>query len=191
MLNRLFRRSEKPQPPEDDGAFDTSALVAERPRGAEPQAPVAAGLVPPPQPAQLSDAPTTESMKKKPPADDNKGATTPVAPPDSANGDPLLHLALKPKIVDAICTVFDPEIPVNIYELGLIYGVEIDAENVVHVDMTLTSPACPSAQQLPAEVAYKIKAIEGVKDVNVNIVWEPPWSMDKMSEAARMHLGMF
>jgi FeS assembly SUF system protein len=98
---------------------------------------------------------------------------------------------LKPAIVDAISTVFDPEIPVNIYELGLIYEILSDAESRVLVRMTLTSPACPSAQQLPSEVRYKIKALEGVSDCTVDIVWEPPWTKDMMSEAARLSLGMF
>jgi FeS assembly SUF system protein len=99
--------------------------------------------------------------------------------------------ALSPAIVDAISTVFDPEIPVNIYELGLIYKIEADAEGRVRVDMTLTSPACPSAQQLPSEVRFKVKAIEGVKDCAVEVVWEPPWTKDMMSETAKLTLGMF
>ncbi len=87
--------------------------------------------------------------------------------------------------------MFDPEIPVNIYELGLIYKIEADAESRVHVDMTLTSPACPSAQQLPSEVRYKVKAVEGVSDCTVEVVWEPPWTKDMMSETAKLTLGMF
>ena len=96
---------------------------------------------------------------------------------------------LKPSIVEAISTVFDPEIPVNIYELGLIYEILADAESRVLVRMTLTSPACPSAQQLPSEVRYKVKALEGVSDCTVDIVWEPPWTKDMMSEAARIVAG--
>ena len=99
--------------------------------------------------------------------------------------------ALQPAIVAAISTVFDPEIPVNIYELGLIYDIAADAESRVHVRMTLTSPACPSAQQLPSEVRYKVKAVEGVSDCQVEIVWEPPWTKDMMSETAKLSLGMF
>ena len=99
--------------------------------------------------------------------------------------------ALREPIVEAISTVFDPEIPVNIYELGLIYKIEADAESRVHVDMTLTSPACPSAQQLPSEVRYKVKAVEGVSDCTVEVVWEPPWTKDMMSETAKLTLCMF
>jgi FeS assembly SUF system protein len=99
--------------------------------------------------------------------------------------------ALSPAVVEAISTVFDPEIPVNIYELGLIYTIEADAESRVHVNMTLTSPACPSAQQLPSEVRYKVKAVEGVSDCSVEVVWEPPWTKEMMSETAKLSLGMF
>jgi FeS assembly SUF system protein len=104
--------------------------------------------------------------------------------------DALKTLELKPLVIDAITTVFDPEIPVNIYELGLIYDVIIDAQAVVHISMTLTSPACPSAQQLPAEVASKVRAVPGVTDARVDIVWEPPWTMEQMSDAARLQLGL-
>jgi FeS assembly SUF system protein len=99
-------------------------------------------------------------------------------------------LALKPAVVDAISAVFDPEIPVNVYELGLIYDIVIDAEAVVHVVMTLTSPMCPSAQQLPADVQARVRAVPGVQDVEVAIVWEPPWSTELMSDVARLQLGL-
>ena len=98
---------------------------------------------------------------------------------------------LQPQIVEVIKTVFDPEIPVDIYELGLIYEIKADAEGKVLVEMTLTSPACPSAQQIPSEVRYKVKSIPGVKEAWVDIVWEPPWDKDRMSEAAKLSLGLF
>jgi FeS assembly SUF system protein len=104
--------------------------------------------------------------------------------------DPIKTLELKPLVVDAITTVYDPEIPVNIYELGLIYDIVIDAQGVVHIAMTLTSPACPSAQQIPVEIANKVRAIPGVAEADVEVVWEPAWSMDKMSDAARLQLGI-
>jgi FeS assembly SUF system protein len=110
--------------------------------------------------------------------------------PEPAVADPVKTLELKPLVVDAICAVYDPEIPVNIYELGLVYDIVIDALGIVHIKMTLTSPACPSAQQLPVEVATRIKTIPGVSDAEVQVVWEPPWSMDKMSDAARLQLGL-
>ena len=99
--------------------------------------------------------------------------------------------ALEEKIVEALKTVYDPEIPVNIYELGLIYDIVVDAERRALVRMTLTSPACPSAQQLPSEVRFKVKAIPGIADAAVEIVWEPPWDKDRMSEAAKLQLGFF
>jgi FeS assembly SUF system protein len=121
-----------------------------------------------------------------------------LVPPPAANAgsqigpkDEARTAELTPSVVEAISTVFDPEIPVNIYELGLIYKIEADAQSRVRVEMTLTSPACPSAQQLPSEVRYKVKALEGVSDAFVEIVWEPTWTKDLMSEDAKMSLGMF
>jgi FeS assembly SUF system protein len=98
---------------------------------------------------------------------------------------------LKPAIIKAISTVFDPEIPVNIYELGLIYDVIVDASGVAGVTMTLTAPGCPVAHTLPVEVANKVKAVEGVADAKVDIVWEPAWTKDRMSDAAKLQLGMW
>lgn len=98
--------------------------------------------------------------------------------------------ALKDKVVEAIKTCFDPEIPVNIYELGLIYDVSVSPETEVSVKMTLTSPACPSAMSLPGEVEDKIRVMAKPKDVKVEVVWDPPWNPDMMSEAARLQLGM-
>ncbi|MBA3640542.1 MAG: SUF system Fe-S cluster assembly protein [Acidobacteriota bacterium] len=98
---------------------------------------------------------------------------------------------LKPAIIKAISTVFDPEIPVNIYELGLIYDVIVDAQGVAGVRMTLTAPGCPVAQSLPVEVANKVKSVEGVTDAKVEIVWEPAWTKDRMSDAAKLQLGMW
>ena len=105
--------------------------------------------------------------------------------------DPEKTEALKPKIVDAIRTVYDPEIPVNIWELGLIYEVFVDANNVAAVQMTLTAPGCPAAQSLPVEVANRVKAVEGVADAKVDVVWEPAWSKDRMSDAAKLQLGLW
>jgi FeS assembly SUF system protein len=98
---------------------------------------------------------------------------------------------LKPKILDAIRTVFDPEIPVNILELGLIYDVIVDANGVAGIRMTLTAPGCPAAQSLPVEVAQKTKAVPGVTDAKVDIVWDPGWTKDRMSEAAKLQLGLW
>ena len=97
---------------------------------------------------------------------------------------------LKNKIIEVVKKIYDPEIPVNIYELGLIYKIDVDEKNKVDVDMTLTSPNCPVAESLPNEVKENIKKVEGVSDVNLNLVWEPPWDKDKMSEAAKLELNL-
>ena len=97
---------------------------------------------------------------------------------------------LKEKIINEIKKVYDPEIPVNIYEMGLIYKLEINDKNVVNVDMTLTSPNCPVAESLPKQVKEYILKVEGVSDVKLNLVWDPPWDKSKMSEAARLELDL-
>ena len=97
---------------------------------------------------------------------------------------------LKEQIVSEIKKIYDPEIPVNIYELGLIYKIEIKEAKKVNIDMTLTSPNCPVAESLPRMVKDNILKIEGVDDVDLNLVWDPPWSKDKMSEAAKLELNL-
>jgi len=97
---------------------------------------------------------------------------------------------IKSKVIEVVKKIYDPEIPVNIYELGLIYKIHVDEKNKVNVDMTLTSPNCPVAESLPNEVKENIKKVEGVSDVNLNLVWEPPWDKDKMSEAAKLELNL-
>ena len=97
---------------------------------------------------------------------------------------------IKSKVIEEIKKIYDPEIPVNIYELGLIYKIEVDDKNKVSIDMTLTSPNCPVAESLPKDVKKNIMTIKGVSDVNLNLVWEPPWSKDKMSEAAKLELNL-
>jgi FeS assembly SUF system protein len=94
-------------------------------------------------------------------------------------------------VIDAICTVFDPEIPVNIYELGLIYAIDILDDGKVKVEMTLTAPACPSAQELPEQVKEAVMGVPGVTDCEVETVWDPPWDMTRMTEEARLQLNMF
>ena len=99
-------------------------------------------------------------------------------------------MELKEKIINEIKKIYDPEIPVNIYELGLIYDIKIDKTNNVKVKMTLTTPNCPVAESLPKQVKENILKDEGVSDVNLNLVWEPPWDKDKMSEAAKLELNL-
>jgi FeS assembly SUF system protein len=93
-------------------------------------------------------------------------------------------------VIEALRTCFDPEIPVNIYEMGLIYEVKVGPDGGVAIQMTLTSPHCPAVQSLPAEVESKVRAVPGVADVKIDLVWDPPWDQSKMSEAARLQLGM-
>ena len=97
---------------------------------------------------------------------------------------------LKEKIITEIKKIYDPEIPVNIYELGLIYKIEVNEENKVIIEMTLTSPNCPVAESLPNSVKENILKIEEVKDVDLKLVWDPPWDKDKMSEAAKIELNL-
>ena len=100
------------------------------------------------------------------------------------------ELVIKSEVLEALRTCFDPEIPVNIYELGLIYNINVEEGGAVRITMTLTSPHCPAAQSMPAEIEEKVKALSGVTDVKIDLVWDPPWDPSKMSEAARLQLGM-
>ncbi len=109
-----------------------------------------------------------------------EGETPPPAPKVSEDA-----------IISVLKTVFDPEIPVDIYELGLIYAVEIEDDGKVKVEMTLTTPSCPSAQELPGQVEDAVRGVEGVSDVLVEVVWDPPWDQSRMSEDARLALNMF
>jgi FeS assembly SUF system protein len=124
----------------------------------------------------------------------------PQAPPPADTGpqttagmanDAERRAALLPSIVKALSTVFDPELPVNIYDLGLVYDVIVDAESGVGIRMTLTAPACPAAQVLPGQVKRAVEAVPGVGQVSVDIVWDPPWSRERMSDAARLQLGLW
>jgi len=104
--------------------------------------------------------------------------------------NPAVKIQLESKIIEALETCFDPEIPVNIYDLGLVYAVDVSDAGDVQIKMTLTTPNCPVATSLPGEVQTKVEAIEGVKSVNVDVVWDPPWDSSKISESAKLQLGM-
>jgi FeS assembly SUF system protein len=97
---------------------------------------------------------------------------------------------IRERVIDELRTIFDPEIPVNIYELGLIYEVRVEDAGDTHIRMTLTSPMCPVAETLPPEVENKARTVSGVRSVQLDLVWDPPWSPDMMSEAAKLELGM-
>ena len=125
--------------------------------------------------SEPTETPTFETTVETPTASD-----TPFDPTEVEAG-----------IVEALKTVFDPEIPVNIYELGLIYDIDIQEPGDIHIKMTLTSPMCPVAGSLPGEVQRKVAAVPGVAAVDVELVWDPAWNPSMMSEAARLQLGMF
>ncbi len=110
------------------------------------------------------------------------------APQNVATGEPGGDLY--EAVIAALKDIFDPEIPVNIYDLGLIYGVDITADGSVAVTMTLTTPHCPVAESMPGEVELRVGAVPGVRDAEVNLVWDPPWDPAKMSDEARLELGM-
>ncbi len=122
-------------------------------------------------------------------------AAAPAAPADAAeqpSGIPADEMArLTDEIVGALKTVYDPEIPADIYELGLIYKVDIDDERMVKIDMTLTTPNCPSAAELPTQVENAVAGVPGVREAKVNIVWDPPWDPSRMSDEARTVLNMW
>jgi len=114
--------------------------------------------------------------------------------PDMEQDIPFRRLfdtaALKADVMEAICTIRDPELPVNLVDLGLIYDVQVRENGMVHIEMTLTTPACPVASALPAEVQNLVSLVPGVMVVTVDLVWEPPWSQERMSESARLELGL-
>jgi FeS assembly SUF system protein len=101
------------------------------------------------------------------------------------------RITIYDKVIEVLHTCYDPEIPVDIYDLGLIYDVKVEESGEVNVTMTLTAPNCPAAQSLPAEVKYKVEGVPNVTAANVEVVWEPPWDMTKMTDAAKLQLGMF
>ncbi|MCG8505304.1 MAG: SUF system Fe-S cluster assembly protein [Sphingomonadales bacterium] len=113
---------------------------------------------------------------------------------EAADEEPVQNVdnapvALEERIVDALRQIYDPEIPVNIYDLGLIYGVEVDAGANAMVTMTLTTPHCPVAESMPGEVEMKVRDVPGIGDVTVDLVWDPPWDIEKMSDEAKLELG--
>jgi FeS assembly SUF system protein len=128
-------------------------------------------------------------------SDEVKTEAATAAPADTAerpsNIPPEEMTRLTDDIVGAIKTVYDPEIPADIYELGLIYKVDIDDDRMVHIDMTLTTPNCPSAAELPAQVENAVAGVTGVREAKVNIVWDPPWDPSRMSDEARSVLNMW
>jgi FeS assembly SUF system protein len=136
----------------------------------------------------------TEDLKTAP--EPAATGAEPVAPAADAGERPSTIPAdemarLTDEIVGALKTVFDPEIPADIYELGLIYKVDVDDDRMVHIDMTLTTPNCPSAAELPVQIENAVSSISGVREAKVNVVWDPPWDPSRMSDEARTVLNMW
>lgn len=115
---------------------------------------------------------------------------TPSEVADTGNKNLSPAMQIRDRVIAVLKTIYDPEIPVDIYELGLVYGVDVSDDADVHVTMTLTSPMCPVAESLPPEVEEKVRNVIGVKDVTLDLVWDPPWSMDMLSDSARLDLNL-
>jgi len=127
------------------------------------------------------------TVNENPPVDSSTDGATPAASSAATEIDPDV---VREAIIEMLKSVHDPEIPVNIYELGLIYEVAVRADGYANIKMTLTAPSCPAAGMLPGEVQTKAGSVPGVRDVKVELVWEPAWDQSKMSEAARLQLGL-
>src|SRR5579859_1651720 len=123
----------------------------------------------------------TSRLSPKPPESENPPAEKPSTPTELLTWEKIEDL--KKAVIAALCTCFDPEIPVNIYELGLIYDLQVEESGTVQVKMTLTSPACPVAGSLPGDVQRKVEAVPGVRSAKIEVVWDPPWDKNRMSEA--------
>jgi len=131
------------------------------------------------------DADAAQAPKRERDYLDGFLAATPAeTPAGGAGGD------LQAAVIDALKEIYDPEIPVNIYDLGLIYGVDVDDESDATITMTLTTPHCPVAETMPGEVELRASSVPGIRDAEVELVWDPPWSPEKMSDEARLELGM-
>ena len=168
--------------PETDESRDYVAAPA-------PNAEVVDAVAKPPR-ARVDDAAATEEtagekLERKRDYLEGFLKEKPAAASDNAPGGELYE-----KIVAALREIYDPEIPVNIYDMGLIYGVDVGEDGDVDVTMTLTTPHCPVAESMPGEVELRVASVPGVRDAEVNLVWDPPWDMGKMSDEARLELGM-
>jgi len=146
----------------------------------------------PPATTTQQTEPTTQAVLDAAPASLPDAASAPTPAPDAPPGAPASTgvARVRDDVIAVLKTVYDPEIPVDIYELGLIYEVDVQANGDVSVIMTLTTPMCPVAETLPPEVEAKVRDVPGVHHVQLELVWEPPWTMDMMSEAARLELNL-
>jgi len=175
--------STDPQPPKQSLTVLPSSGRVEQLRREMAENPTTPATTPPAPPAPLAPTPTPSATFRDATDPANAPAQNPNAPPE--------HRILEGKVIEAVRQVFDPEIPVNIYELGLIYAIDVLPDRSVNVRMTLTTPACPVAGSLPGEVERRIEAIPEVASAKIELVWDPPWDRSMMSEAAMLQLGMF
>ena len=134
----------------------------------------------------VASAPNAETAQPAAATAEPAAATAEHAAPRS-----LRQKSIEAMVIEVLRTIYDPEIPVSIYELGLIYGIDVSEDGHVHIRMTLTAPACPVAGSLPPAVKHRVEQIPDVKSAEVELVWDPPWTRDRMSEAAKLQLGMF
>jgi len=143
------------------------------------------------QPIRLPMAPVVPAVtdEERPPISERNAVA--MAGSGEKPAQPIDVEAVRPSVIEALQSVYDPEIPVNIYELGLIYALDLDPDGLADIKMTLTAPACPVAGVLPQEVADKVASVAGISQARVELVWDPPWSMERMSEAAKLELGFF
>ena len=138
--------------------------------------------------ARVDDAIDPDAASDSPRTRDYLDGFLAAKPPEGAPGGPGSDL--QAAVIEALREIYDPEIPVNIYDLGLIYGVEVDENADATVTMTLTTPHCPVAESMPGEVEMRVTSVPGIRDAEVNLVWDPPWGPHKMSDEARLELGM-
>jgi FeS assembly SUF system protein len=142
------------------------------------------------QPQSTNHEQGEATMDQKQDMNETNGTNESAAVVDASSTGISPAMQIRGRIIAVLKTVYDPEIPVDIYELGLIYGVEVTDDGEAHVTMTLTTPMCPVAETLPPEVEDKVRNVMGVKDCSLDLVWDPPWSVDMMSDAARLELNM-
>jgi FeS assembly SUF system protein len=173
----------KKTPMENESVQETAPETIAAPVS-EPVAETVAAHEPIPVPAHR-EVTIREPVVAKTPVETEVSSSENIAGPEID----IAEAQFEGKVIEAISTVFDPEIPVNIYELGLIYNIDINGMKDVRIDMTLTSPACPVAGTLPGDVERVVQTVEGIGGVAVELVWEPSWTPDRMSEAAKLELG--
>ena len=180
-------RASTPAPTQTTKTTATGTVIPSHVDGSAPP-PQAPAPEPAPESSLFDTSALTDPDPAAPPGAVPPPASEEPAPPDA---DPVRTLEMKPQIVEQLSTVYDPEIPVNIYELGLIYDIAVSKDGLAVIQMTLTAPGCPAAVTLPAEVQGKVKSLDGITNARVDLVWEPPWDKDRMTDAAKLQLGIF